>query len=272
MTHDAPLSASDLQAYLQRIQYNGPLEPSPASLSALAEAHSATFPFENLDVWCERPFGLDPPSVLNKLVTHRRGGYCFEQNALFGWALLGLGFEVGFRAGRARTHVPRDFTPPRTHLLLTVALEGLDWWVDVGLGGLQSIRPLRLEPGLVQPTPQEERRVLHEGDVWYVQAKLGENWIDTSETRFEPMPPIDREIGHFYCSRHVDSGFRKTLLLARAEPDGTRHTLRGRKLGLRKNGELHTETLDSEAALRTALAERFGLEPDFEVRLPPPEA
>ena len=40
----------DLDAYLRRIAYEGPREPSLVTLRAIVAAHSAAIPFENIDV------------------------------------------------------------------------------------------------------------------------------------------------------------------------------------------------------------------------------
>ncbi|MGL6249636.1 MAG: arylamine N-acetyltransferase family protein, partial [Billgrantia desiderata] len=43
-------SALDLDAYLARIDYRGPLAPSLETLTALQQAHLAAVPFENLEI------------------------------------------------------------------------------------------------------------------------------------------------------------------------------------------------------------------------------
>jgi len=84
----------DLSAYLDRI---GLKQPPPATAEGLAQvqrAHRLAIPFENLDVILGRGIRIDSASVFAKLVTARRGGYCFEQNRLFEDALIALGFTV----------------------------------------------------------------------------------------------------------------------------------------------------------------------------------
>ena len=72
----------DLDAYLRRIGYEGPREPSLATLRAIVADHSAAIPFENIDVLLKRGVRLDIATLYSKLVRRRRGGYCFEQNTL----------------------------------------------------------------------------------------------------------------------------------------------------------------------------------------------
>ena len=84
----------DLDAYLLRISYSGPTEPSEAALATLQRAHLAAIPFENLDIMLGRGVQLDLDSIQAKLVRARRGGYCYEHGQLFGAVLERLGFGV----------------------------------------------------------------------------------------------------------------------------------------------------------------------------------
>src|SRR5690625_7029622 len=69
-------------AYLQRINYKGPLNPDAQTLSALTRAHSQSIAFENIDILLGREISLQPEDIAHKLITLQRGGYCFEQNLL----------------------------------------------------------------------------------------------------------------------------------------------------------------------------------------------
>ena len=89
MMDAAPAIPLDLPAYLRRVDYAGDLSPSRATLDALHLAHATAIPFENLDILLGVPIRLDLASLQAKLVAGRRGGYCFEQNALFACVLRG---------------------------------------------------------------------------------------------------------------------------------------------------------------------------------------
>ncbi|EMA8652861.1 arylamine N-acetyltransferase, partial [Cronobacter sakazakii] len=71
------------QDYFSRIGYTGEPRPTLETLTALHKRHTATIPFENLDVLLGREILLDDDAIFVKLVEAGRGGYCFEQNALF---------------------------------------------------------------------------------------------------------------------------------------------------------------------------------------------
>ena len=58
----------DFKAYLRRIRYAGPLEPSPETLRALHRQHLYTVPFENLDIPLAVPIVLDAELLCDKIV------------------------------------------------------------------------------------------------------------------------------------------------------------------------------------------------------------
>ena len=124
----------DLPAYLARVGLEEPPAPTAEGLAQLQRAHRLAIPFENLDVILGRGVAIDSASVFAKLVTQRRGGYCFEQNRLFGDALDALGFVA--RPLLARVWLGTEGPPPgRTHTLSLVTIDGQDWIADAGFGG-----------------------------------------------------------------------------------------------------------------------------------------
>ncbi len=250
----------DLDAYFDRIGYQGPREPTVAVLNALMAAHVQAIPFENLDVLRGAGVDLAPDAVFDKLVRRRRGGYCFEQNGLFLDVLLGLGFTVRPLSARVRLQPWPGQKPPRTHLFLDVATGSERWLADVGVGAMSLSAAIRLTAGDEQPTPHEPRRIVREGDHWLHQARLADSWTDVYEFTGEEMPPIDREVANWYTSAHPRSHFRDQVMAARALPDGGRVTLRGAELKRRaRDGRAETRVLRSPDELLEALATEFGL-------------
>ena len=93
------LRDDDLTAYLDRVDYTRPREPTLAALRGIVRAHATAIPFENIDPLLGRGVRLDNASLMAKLVHGGRGGYCFEHNTLLQHALLALGCRVeGFAA------------------------------------------------------------------------------------------------------------------------------------------------------------------------------
>ena len=95
-----------LDAYLARIGFGGAPAPDLATLAAIHAAHVNAIPFEGLDPLFGRPVKLDLASLQDKLVDSRRGGYCFEQNAVLKAALETIGFKVVGLGGRVRWMSP----------------------------------------------------------------------------------------------------------------------------------------------------------------------
>ncbi len=123
----------DLDAYLARIGLPARVTPDSEGLGRLQREHRLSIPFENLDVRLGRGIAIDSASVFAKLVTAKRGGYCFEQNRLFMDALTALGFAV--RPLLARVWLGATETPPLTHTFSLVTIDGRDWIADPGFGG-----------------------------------------------------------------------------------------------------------------------------------------
>lgn len=252
----------NLDAYFARIGYTGPREPTLPVLHDILLRHTCTIPFENLDVLLGRGVSLADADVERKLVSENRGGYCFEQNSLLMRALVALGFAVTPLSARVRLNQPREFTPPRTHLLLRVEVGGVPWLADVGIGGFSPAAPLRLDlSDAEQPTAHEARRIVSEsGSQHFHQVKLGDAWADVYEFTGEEMPAIDRELANWWTSTNTASHFLHNVLVGLARPDGTRFGLMNREFVHRRGAEvLERIEIQSADELLMLLAERFGL-------------
>jgi len=137
----------DLEKYLQRIQYTGPHTVTEETLRQLHRAHLLAIPYENLDIHLGRRLILDTNHVYTKIVEQGRGGWCYEMNSLFAWALREVGFDVtllGSSVGAAAQGAGGD----HQHLILLVQL-AQPWLVDVGFGNA-FLEPLPLQPGSYQ--------------------------------------------------------------------------------------------------------------------------
>lgn len=95
-----PLDVIDLDAYFQRIGYQGERLPTLQVLQVIHYQHAQTIAFENLNSFLKQPVHLDLASLQQKLIHEGRGGYCFEQNLLLRSVLVALGFQVTSLAAR----------------------------------------------------------------------------------------------------------------------------------------------------------------------------
>jgi len=250
----------DLNAYCRRIGFVGRLEPTLPVLKSLAERHACSIPFENLDVVLGRGVDLNPEALEKKLVHDRRGGYCFEQNSLMLGVLRQIGFEVTPLAGRVRLGRTREELPPRTHLFLSVKIEGEEWLFDVGVGGFSLTTPIRRNSNEEQLTLHEPRRILGSEGAYFHQGWSGKEWIDVYEFSGEEMPEIDREVSNWWTSTSPKSKFSQNLFCALASSNGERLGLINDRFTRRRGDDvLEVIEIGSADQLLEILDLRFGL-------------
>ncbi len=106
----------------KRIGYEGSREPSAQTLRALQLAHLRTVPFENLSIHSNETIVLRDDALFDKVVTRRRGGFCYELNGLFAALLRALGFEVEMLAAGV-ANAAGNFGPDFDHMTLLVKLD-----------------------------------------------------------------------------------------------------------------------------------------------------
>jgi N-hydroxyarylamine O-acetyltransferase len=135
----------DVDAYLDRIGLSERPAPTLEGLHALHRAHLRAIPYENLDVQLGRPVTIERSAIFEKIVTGRRGGWCYEMNGIFGWALGKLGFDVTRVTGAVSVTEDRGANIGN-HLVLKVELDEGTFVADVGLSG-GPLNPMRLAEG-----------------------------------------------------------------------------------------------------------------------------
>ncbi len=134
-----------IDAYLERIGLERPATADLASLTRLHRAHLLAIPYENLDVQFGTRLTTSPQAAFDKLVTRRRGGWCYEMNGLLGWALGELGFDVTRSAGAVMREAMGEMSEGN-HLVLNVMLPEGRYLADVGFGD-GPIKPIRIGEG-----------------------------------------------------------------------------------------------------------------------------
>jgi N-hydroxyarylamine O-acetyltransferase len=246
----------DLPAYARRIEYTGAWAPTLETLRQVHLAHATHIPFENLDILLGRPIRLDLESVSAKLIHGQRGGYCFEQNALFAAVLESIGFRVTRLAARVRMGATE--IRPRSHMLLAVELAGENWLADVGFGGEGLLYPVRILHDEVTRHFGWQYRVMIDGGVHVLQSLRPAGWFDLYAFTREPQQPVDYEVSNHFTSTHPRSPFVQSLVAQRAGVEA-RWTLLNRQLTEQKPDGSTETTLPDDDALLEVLADRFGL-------------
>jgi N-hydroxyarylamine O-acetyltransferase len=251
--------AFDLDAYLERIGYAGPRAATMETLGELHRLHPAAIPFENLNPLLRLPVALDVESLQAKMVAGHRGGWCFEQNALFRHALEALGFSVTGLGARVIWNVPAGSpVGPRSHMLLLVDVGGRPYIADVGFGGNVLTSPLRLQPDGVQTTPHESHRLTPLDNGFLLEASLRGEWTQLYRFTLEPQFPSDYEVSNWYLCHHSSSFFLRMLIAARAKPEA-RYALRDNLLSIHRDGQTEKRQLTSAGELRSCLEDEFGI-------------
>ena len=246
----------ELEAYLKRIEYRGVLEPTFSVLCKLHKQHLLTIPYENLDIHLGRYMPLDPEHSFTKLVTQKRGGWCYEMNSLFAWALREIGFKVNFIEG-AVLRSERGDKARRNHLVLRVELDK-PYLADVGFGdGF-------LEPiPLVEGTYQQEKRT-------FELKELSGYWRFFNDTKGSAatydfwLEPVSLEYFAHTChdlQTSPESGFVQ-VTVCQGFTETSIVSLKGAVLKELTSEGLREVTISSGERYRDMLREYFGLELD----------
>ncbi len=248
----------NLQAYLDRIEYTGSLEPKLETLRAVHRAHLLRIPYENLDIHLGRTLTLEVKDAYQRIVLEHRGGWCFEMNGLLAWALREIGFEVRLLSGSVER---TDLTsaPYGDHLVLLVSLEGQRFVADVGFGD-----------GFLEPLPLAEAESVQRGFAYRLERVASgpnEHWVVHNHPRggakrfdftLEPYDIQDFASRCTWLQTAPESGFVKTTVCQKSTLDGF-ITLRGATLiTLTPSGE-SKRVLETQLEFETVLRDEFGI-------------
>ncbi len=266
-----PAGTPDLDAYLERIGFGATPRADLHTLRELHRLHTGAIAFENLSPFLGEPTRLDLRSLEDKLVTRRRGGWCFEQNLLFTHMLRAVGFEVRTLAARVLWNVPAGVTTARSHMLMRIPIGGRDYIADVGFGGLTLTAPLVLEPHVEQATPHEAHRLAPAGDGFVLEARLGAEWQALYRFDLHEQLQADYEVSSWYLANFPQSQFVTGIIAARAADD-ERHALRNTRYSIHhRSGQTERRHLASVAEVKDVLegAMRIAMprHPDLDSRL-----
>jgi N-hydroxyarylamine O-acetyltransferase len=202
-----------ISAYLTRIGFPGTPSLTPETLHQLQRLHLQTVPYENLDIMRGVPLSLEAGALFEKIVTRRRGGYCFELNGLFAWLLRAIGFQVTEHLARFLRDAEGSEIPMRRHRVLRVLCKnGREYLCDVGVGGIIPRKPLEIYGApLVSEQGSERYKLAQEPFFGYVLHEWRhEKWQRLYSFTDEEQLGVDFAAPSFYCETHPDSGFKKT--------------------------------------------------------------
>lgn len=241
-----------LDGFLVHIGYEGPRDPTVEVLDAVLLATLRSVPFANTDVFERRLVpSLVVGDIYRKVVVERRGGYCFELNALLQAALEAMGFDCHAVACR----VLFDDVLLR-HRAMVVAVDGTRRLVDAGLAGPIPTRSLALEEGVVQTTSNGDFAFERDGDLWVV-VKQGDAPLRTIAFEDRPVPAHDFVSLNFYCSKSDNCKMTEMYVYSLFTEDGY-ISLFGDEF-TEKVGDVRTVTRVTPEERSHLVRERFGI-------------
>jgi N-hydroxyarylamine O-acetyltransferase len=241
-------------AYLDRIAAAHPQVLDEAALGVLHRAHQMAVPFENLSIHLDEPISLEESDLVDKIVTRRRGGFCYELNGSFALLLQALGAEVVRTA--ARVYGDGRLGPPFDHLALIVRLPGGrgPWLADVGFGS-HSTYPLRYDSRHDQDDPAGQFHLANAegGDVDVFKDGEPQYRIEQRERALADFVPTC-----WWQQTSPASHFTRSTICSRLTEDG-RISLSGRTLIRTSNGSRTEQQLRTDNAVLAAYRDHFGI-------------
>ena len=278
------LTPNEVEEYLARIHYKGPIEATIEALSELQRCHMLSVPFENLSVFGKEKIILSKDWLFDKVVRRHRGGFCYELNTLYALLLDYFGFRYTLCAGAVFDSRAGGEGMPFDHMILMVNIDNDDLWMtDVGFAD-SYLTPLHF----TTLDPQERQsgiyRIRKKGEEYLYEAKNakiitegfqefgreGESGSDdekwASRCKFDLIPRTREDFKDMllYHQTHEDSPFTHGRICTMAKPWG-RITLAGNKLvtstylGDNKVRKETKELVGGEEEIVKELEEKFGI-------------
>lgn len=245
-------------------------------LALLQKLHLAEIPFENLEIHYSphRQISIHTEALFDKIIgsNNGRGGYCMENNALFGTLLYSLHYTLYSAAGRVFEVRWTGFG----HMINLVAIGGTKYHVDVGFGSDSPTRPMPLESGMIHPqmkpgsTRLNYRNISENVDpnqrLWVYEYRKNDDseWEQKycfSELEFLPQ---DYNVLNYFTSTNRATIFTKLIMVVKkVMRDGElvgNMILVGNSLKWRIDGEKGDEIeFKSESERLEALEKHFGM-------------
>ncbi|XP_034536656.1 arylamine N-acetyltransferase, pineal gland isozyme NAT-10-like [Notolabrus celidotus] len=161
----------NLEEYFKRIGFHGSFDkPDLETLKLIQKQHIMRVPFENLSMHCGERIEIDLKVIYNKIVRCNRGGWCLENNNLFGWVLREMGYNCTTLNSKVFMTSLNDYYPVESHLIHKVVIDGKAYIVDVSYGmSTQPWEPLELVSGKEQPQEPGVFCLKNEGDFWVLE-------------------------------------------------------------------------------------------------------
>ena len=246
----------DTKKYLERINYVGHIDLTFEVLSKLQITHLMNVPFENLDI--HNNTKIDLTNLFNKIVTRKRGGFCYELNGLFYELLKEIGFSVKMVSARVYDG-KKDYSPEFDHMALIVKIKDANYLVDVGFGEFSSY-PIKIKLNKETNDPRGMFRIETFNEYYKVVKKENAEGMYLPEYIFSEK---ERQIDEFQgmCNYHQtsnESHFMQKRICSLPTTSG-RITLTGDTLKITENGKVNERKLNNDQEIQQELWNYFGI-------------
>ena len=264
------LESKEIDNYLSRLQFRAQPLVDRQTLDELIYLHQCSIPFETIDMHlCTEPPALDKEHVFNKLITQKRGGYCFELNLLFEMLLNSLGFVA--RPCLCRAVRGREGRMPINHRGILVELDESTLFADVGFGGPMAAGSLSLKETQEQIVRDETYSMRSIDDSWWALERVtqaqGDLYGDEGPSRKQvelelcmaAVEDLDFEALNLFFSR--PGTLFHDVVIANLRTATGYYGLRENTLTQRENGESTKVELSGEKEFSDAVLQHFGFLP-----------
>jgi N-hydroxyarylamine O-acetyltransferase len=247
----------DIEAYLARIKFSGRCSRDFETLRQLHLTHLLNVPFENLSIHAGQAITLDDDALFEKIVSRRRGGFCYELNGSFAALLRRIGFDVAMLSAQVANE-KGDFSRDFDHMTLLVAADEERWLADVGFGD-SFIEPLPFDGGAHQQRDSRYRiGRTEEGRFILERSQNSAAWIPQYRFTLQPYQYADYAEMCRYHQTSPESHFTRQRLCSRLTPEG-RISLSDMRLIVTKNGVRSEQSFTSEREYLEVLRDQFGI-------------
>lgn len=252
------LSKKNIQDYLAQVAIKQSPEVSIHFMKKLQAAHVGTFCFSNLGVLLHEDLSLESQALFERVVTRKRGGYCFEQNKIVYEILQYCGFSCEIALARVLHN--RHVDVPRTHRITKVTIDANTYIVDVGFGPLVPREPLLLDCDEPQDQGDSIYRIVRARSGHYLlQKEEVDGWFTLYSFDDAMYTEADCVCGHHYSSTHPEAAFVNNLVISKKSYDDVQ-LLRNAQFHRIQGGRTAVTEISSKDHLGAILAQEFGID------------
>ncbi|MGD7043433.1 arylamine N-acetyltransferase family protein [Jeotgalibacillus proteolyticus] len=225
-----------------------------AHLHSILEKTAYSIPFENRAIMKKERNDLTEEFIVQKLLTLKQGGLCYELNTVLFLFLAENGFQVSMMKGRVFNADTMTWSAiGKTHAAIKLTYENRDYLIDTGFGGNLPLAPVPFTGESVETSNGRFRIRSREDD--FILEMVVRHKDDDWRTGYAFTPePVDISSWNELRDQLIDeelSPFNKQLLITQLTKEGNK-TLTNKTFTQWANGENKKEEIREENFTRLA--------------------